>query len=316
MAECYLCGTYIPRGQGFRRVVQTGSSQRVYVGRRMGSSSGVSQGLRTVCHTCARIMDERNEGSGLRSVVFLALCALTVFLGYRVLAAEHGFLGLIVMAIGPIIWGVFESQRNKDVAARIIEEDFPSTHAPAPSPAPIQTPKLDTEDDNSAGLEALKGYFCAGDFESLASAIQEGEELTDWCKRTATAFPPESELGYQEIYDLLISCIQFSKPRPKIPVADWFQATLERIDEIKKAAATVDLFGPSSGKQKGETNARWLNRVGPFFLNVKEGQSKDDAIETLIDIAAKEPPREGESVMLWVDRVKHYIDEHNATEDR
>lgn len=312
MADCYLCGTYIQRGQGFRRVVQTGTSQRIYVGRRMGGSSGVSQGPRTVCHTCARIMDERNEGSGLRALAFLGLCALTVYLGFQVLSAEHGFLGLLVMAIGPIIWGLAESQRNKEIAARVIEENFPST----PAPASIQTPKLEVKDDGNAGLEALKGYFCASNFEAPASAIQEGEELMDWCKRTATAFPPESELGYQEIYDLLISCIQFSKPRPKVPVADWFHATLQRMNEIKEVAATVDLFGSSSGKQKGETNARWLNRVGPLFLNVKEGQSKDDVIETLVEIAANEPPREGESVMLWVDRVKPYIDKHNVTADK
>ena len=49
-----------------------------------------------------------------------------------------------------------------------------------------------------------------------------------------------------------------------------------------------------------------------MFLNVKDGESKDDAIELLIEIADKTPPNKGESAMAWIDRVRPQIDERNA----
>ena len=315
MADCYLCGTYIPRGQGYRRSVQTGTSHRVYYGRRGGGSSGVQYGTRTVCHTCARIMDEQNEGGGLRTIAFLALCALLVFLGFQAFGASHGFLGLALRAAGPIIWAIVESNIKKQVAERIWQEvNQPYEPPQAPAIAAIP-PSAETEaeyqDDGQSGIEALRGYFSAGDYRLAFSAIKDGESLTEWCERTAAAFPAESTISKQEIYDLLISTVQFRKPKAGEPVAVWFDYTIERIREIT-ANVTIDLFGEESGRQKGETNAQWLNRAGPMFLNVKDGESKDDAIELLIEIADKTPPKKGESAMAWIDRVRPQIDERNA----
>ncbi len=309
MAECYLCGTYIPRGQGYRRRVQTGTSQRIYVGRWSGGSAGVSQGTRTVCHTCARIMDEQKEGGVLRSLFFLGLCVVLVFLGFRAIMADHALFGLALWAVGPIVWGVSESMRNKAIAEKVVSEEFPDE-----SPQPF-TPALDQPQENPivSGLEALRECFLTADFQAPASSIKDAESLSDWCRRTADAFPAGAGIGTDDVYSLLISAVQFNKPRPKMPVADWFDATQKRVNEVMANMATIDLGGPSSGRQKGETNAAWLSRVGPLFLNVRDGESKDDAIETLVEIAAKAPPQDGESMRAWIERVRPHIDEHNAS---
>ena len=313
MADCYLCGAFIPRGQGYRRNVQTGTFHRVYYGRRPGGSSGVQYGMRTVCHTCARIMEAQNEGSGLRSFAFLCVCAILVFLGFHAFKADHAILGLMLWAAGPIIWGVAESRIKKQAAERVWQEEnqsyIPQQQAAA-LPASNRAEEMQ-DDGGDSGMESLRGFFSAGDYRLAFSAIKDGESLTEWCERTAAAFPAESEISKQEIYDLLISAVQFRKPKAGEPVAIWFDYTVERIRKVTKNVA-MDLSSSESGKQKGESNAQWLYRVGPLFLNVKDGESKDDVIEVLVGIADKAPPTKGESVMAWFGRVRPLVDEHNA----
>ena len=163
-------------------------------------------------------------------------------------------------------------------------------------------------------MEALRGFFSAEDFRLGFSAIKDGESLTEWYERTAEAFPAASAISKQEIGDLLVSAVQFRKPRAGEPVAVWFDETTERMREVSKSVAT-DLFGPKSGRLTDESNLQWLRRVGPLFLNVKDGESKDDVIDALLGIADQAPPNKGESVMAWFQRVRPLIDEYNARQD-
>lgn len=312
MADCYLCGAFIPRGQGYRRNVQTGTSHRIYVGRRPGGSTGVQYGTRTVCHTCARVMEAQNEGSGLRAFAFLCVCALLIFLGFQSFKADHALLGLALFATGPIIWAVVESNIKKQAAERVWQEENQPYLPQQQSPAALAHEEPEPAEDGASGMESLRGYFSAGAYRLAFSAIKDGESLKEWCDRTAEAFPAESEIGRQEIYNLLISAVQFRKPKPGEPVAVWFDYTVERMREITKNVA-IDLSGSESGRQKCETNAQWLHRVGPLFLNVKDGESKDDVIDVLVGIADKAPPNKGESVIAWFGRVRPLVDEHNAS---
>ncbi len=90
MAECYLCGCHIERGEGFRRNVQTGTSTRVYFSRRSGSSYGVNYGTRTVCWTCAAIMDRMAEGAWLRGLIYTGASVLSVWTGWNMLVNGDG----------------------------------------------------------------------------------------------------------------------------------------------------------------------------------------------------------------------------------
>lgn len=164
MAECYLCGTWIPKGEGYRRRVQTGTSQRIYVGRWSGGSSSVSQGTRTVCHTCARILDEQASGGALRGFFFLGLCGLLAVIAVRAILADYLFLGLGLLAAGPIAWAIAESMRRKAIADRVMEEDSaPALIHPSSNVAPLHQHAQD------APFEALRECFQSGDFQSIAS---------------------------------------------------------------------------------------------------------------------------------------------------
>jgi hypothetical protein len=54
--HCYICDAEIS-GTGFRRTVRTGTSNRIYFGKRVSTSRGERRGLRTVCGTCAGRID-------------------------------------------------------------------------------------------------------------------------------------------------------------------------------------------------------------------------------------------------------------------
>lgn len=312
MADCYLCGAYVSRGQGYRRNVRTGTSHRVYVGRWSGGSTGVNYGPRTLCRTCARIQDEQNSGGGFRAFGFLCLCALLLFLGFQAFKAELPLVGFALWAAGPIIWAIVESSIKKQVAERVREED---NQPYVPPPLAAASERVETRDeDAAAGMEALRDFFSAGDFRLGFSAIKDGESLTEWCERTAEAFPEVSGIGKQEIRELLVSAVKFRKPRAGEPVAVWFDETIERMREVSRSVST-DLHGPESGRQPDESNLRWLRRVAPLFLNVKDGESKDDVIDALVGIADQAPPNNGESVMAWFQRVRPLIDEYNARQD-
>lgn len=257
-------------------------------------------------------MDEQKEGSGLRSFAFLCLCTLLVFLGFQAFGAHHPLIGLMLWAAGPITWAIAESNIKKQVAKRVWqEENQPYT----PPPAVERAPEPEQENSLEAAMEALRGFFSAGDFRLGFSAIKDGESLEEWCERTASAFPAaESAIGKPEIRELLISAVKLRRPKPGEPVALWFDCTIERMREVANNLST-NLFGPESGRQKGESNLQWLSRVGPLFLNVKDGESKDDVIEALAGIADKAPPKKAESFMAWFERVRLLIDEHNAQTD-
>ena len=67
MRHCHTCGAEIRDG-GYRRVVQTGANRRVYHGKRGTSvSTATSEGLRTLCKSCADLHDAEEAESFARA---------------------------------------------------------------------------------------------------------------------------------------------------------------------------------------------------------------------------------------------------------
>jgi hypothetical protein len=72
MAECYNCGAYIPKGQGYRREVYTGHSNRIYFGRRLSGSTGNRYGVRTICASCVQRIADRRRRTAITVVAIIA----------------------------------------------------------------------------------------------------------------------------------------------------------------------------------------------------------------------------------------------------
>jgi hypothetical protein len=79
MRHCFDCGAEI-RDVGFRRVVETGRSRRVYSGtRRTSVSRSTSEGLRTLCASCVESRDRRAAFEA--KVMLVLICGAAVLLG-------------------------------------------------------------------------------------------------------------------------------------------------------------------------------------------------------------------------------------------
>jgi hypothetical protein len=82
MRHCYRCGAEV-LGAGFRRVVETGRGRRVYSGKRRTSvSHSRSEGLRTLCESCAEASDRKAAFETKARVVFFCCVAALLGIGY------------------------------------------------------------------------------------------------------------------------------------------------------------------------------------------------------------------------------------------
>ena len=91
MRHCFLCDAGIA-GSALRRTVQTGSTSRVSVGRRVSASSGQRRGLRTVCQACANDIDQRNSRSAFLDMTTRRVLggAAVAVVGFVIYASSHG----------------------------------------------------------------------------------------------------------------------------------------------------------------------------------------------------------------------------------
>jgi hypothetical protein len=79
MRHCYCCDAPIP-GDGFRRTVGTSSNKRTYYGKRVSWSRSKSEGLRTVCLSCAERIDRKNKiDAYIGGLVSLIVIAFIIF---------------------------------------------------------------------------------------------------------------------------------------------------------------------------------------------------------------------------------------------
>jgi predicted nucleic acid-binding Zn ribbon protein len=98
MPSCYVCGLLLPKGQGVRREVQTGTSVsglvnlppsfmselltsflvRMLSGKPSRSGIRTHFSMRTLCHGCARDLDRRRRRRALLQALLVALVLLSL----------------------------------------------------------------------------------------------------------------------------------------------------------------------------------------------------------------------------------------------
>lgn len=296
MAECYLCGTYIPRGEGFRRNVQTGSSTRIYVGRLRGGAYGQSFGTRTVCSTCAHIQDKTKEGGCLRAVILLISWVVSAFIGVSI-AKSSDFEGIfnqpifglfiVFLITGCPVWLIswfLETERQKK-----IRDDLVSSYN-----------HFNEED----GLYNNEGSF---DLNSKEFMLKKGETAKDWSNRIinyANQCEPYIGETLHEMAGAILSMADQVAPRE----GDTVQSYIDRCHTVLAGLNTGVLNGefdadfPSSGIQENESYDEWVARIAAapeWEINIRE---------TLSEIKKYVKPHVGESLSSYIERAKKVID--------
>jgi hypothetical protein len=148
MRHCYDCGAEID-GAGFRRTVETGSSRRVYSGRRRTSvSHSTSEGRRTLCATCADSRDRLAAFKAKATLVFV--CGAAVLFGFKYFNQSHRQpepVSIVQQAIPPSspLPSKFEPPTEPGSINSPGVSSLEETSAPLALPAPTPTPNREIE---------------------------------------------------------------------------------------------------------------------------------------------------------------------------
>lgn len=269
MAECYLCGSYIEPGRGYRRKVQTGTSTRIYMTKRGGASYGMHHGLRTLCQRCATIQDRLEQGQGWRYLGYFLGWVTSAVLGWNIVVHGNslfttltGFaciLGLPIIIIGGIIERSRDAAIVDEVYGRHASRDahYPGVSASAPNDAkrPNETPEEWLDRVLPANLEPDVRATCFKYAVSFPPLV--GQRLANW----AESWPIGSES---------------TRPDPDIEEANFVEGETVEIWLQRSAKAIADTFG----QNQAEVEA-WLS-----------------------DLAQHAHPKHGERIRDFIDRAQ------------
>jgi hypothetical protein len=299
MAECYICGSYIPRGEGYRRHVHTGSSARVYVGKLRGGSYGQSYGPRTVCSTCAKISDRSSEGGFLRAIFYIAGWALCIHFALSIsnnsYDIEQPARGLLVLflAIGTPVWiigAIFGKSRQKQIIEDVVNEEIGHQQR-------YSQPKTI---DNSRSSRKLF------DLDSKKVALKSGETVEDWSNRIASyaeTAAPEIADDIIDMAESLMNMSKYVKPKAGETIKAYLSRSAKSIEHMKNVDQFFDADLASSGICQDEAFDDWVMRVA---FNMDEADIEETQ-ETLKGLAKYVKPAVGESLNDYVKRAQTMI---------
>jgi hypothetical protein len=283
MAECYICGSYIPRGEGYRRHVHTGSSARVYVGRLRGGSYGQSYGPRTVCFTCAKVSDRSSGGGFLRAIYYIAGWALCIYfalsISHNSYDIEQPAKGLLVLflAIGTPVWifgAIFDKARQKQIIEDVVNEETGRNQS-------YSQPK--TIDNSRSSRKSF-------DLDSKKVALKRGETVEDWSNRIASyaqTADPEIADSIIDMAESLINMSKYIKPKAGETIKAYLSRSAESLEHLQNVDQSFDADLASSGIFQDEAFDDWILRVA-FHMDEAD---REETQETLKGLAKYVKPK-------------------------
>lgn len=346
MSECYLCGAYISRGQGYRRTVETGTSTRVYVTRRGGASFGFHSGTRTVCAQCARILDRTRQGAFVRGILYFLAWLVCAYLGWQVLINGTGVantvIGLCLLVGLPVILigAVVDALRRKAIAEAV----FAETRAPADVEIDVDARRPGESvaqwfDRFTRGMpegserqiwktyaryhppkvgQSIMDWMASwpewrDEWDAVsagdAEVFRSDDTILSWAERVASSLSQKAGRNFEKTKADLVGMARITKPQVGEELRHYVNRTQGRLAAIDH---TLDPASSASAIRDGESHAEWIGRVGPLCLEVEDGESLDDVFPKLVRITDLHPPTGDESALAWLQRVAPQIAVMNA----
>lgn len=284
MAECYSCGTFIPRGQGYRRQMQIGTRSSNYYGSRNGGSFSSTHGTRTVCSSCALVMDKQNEGGFVRFISYFIAWAVAAYIGFS-FTEKHIIFRLFMIIGGPVwIFGYFiEKKRSKEIRESVyssqsnndIEYGYESN-----------TPNFKTSVLDTGNIE-------------IQIMLKQGEQVSDWILRIAPLLTTQS-MSESDIMSKYLRMTKYASPKVEEALDKW----ISRVEiEIKILEQEQEKYisdrNQILGLREGESIVNWADRIF-------DGVPLDNAESVkkfFIEKAENNPPKIGEDLLQYNARV-------------
>lgn len=287
MAECYNCGTYIPRGQGYRRQMQTGTRSSSYYGSRNGGSFSSMHGTRTVCSSCALVMDKQNEGGFVRFILYFIAWAISAYIGFAI-AKEHIIVGLFLLIGGPVwIAGYFiEKKRSEEIRENVYGSQGNNSNQEYSSVSYTQNIETSVSDIGNIQIQ---------------TTLRQGEQISDWILRIAPLVTTQGA-SESDTMSKYLKMTKYTLPKVGETLDKWFgrvELEMKRLEQMNEQdiANTMQRVV----LRQGESIVDWVTRI-------LDGVPSDDAESErnqFIAIAERIPPKVGEDLRQWIDRIKN-----------
>lgn len=307
MPDCYLCGSYLARGEGYRRAVQFEASTSVYFSRHGGGSYRTRSGLRTLCGTCVDVEDRTRSWAWLRYTLYAVGCGVSIWAGCKLIAnfgaTYAGWFGVACLLCLPVVvlsnlceyaWRkyvrdqVLPDEREQAASAFEYKVGYPKDE---PSAERVSEPNLAPAE---SGLQH--------------DAFRAGESVQTWAARVANELASITGADPASFRDTLLNLARYKKPKIGERVRDFNSRVLQWLGSLDRS---LDVRSSASAIGPSERLSSWIERTAPLYLTIGEGECMDDVIPALARIAERTPPQPDESALAWVTRVEPFITAHN-----
>lgn len=309
MPDCYLCGAYIERGRGYRRHVEIETSTRVYVTRHGGGSLGTRSALRTLCAACATVTDRTHSGLWLRSAVYVLGFMASMYVGWQIILRGGGgaatVVGLVFLFGLPAVAlaHAYEAIRKSQILTEVGSGD--DDYEPS-------------EPEHDAAGQDLSLFEWADQIVIAASRrgnkdprvaklklFRSDDSILDWSERNAAILSRSDASDFDHFLCTLVSLAKAVRPRAGEGPAEFARRASARIASLMAAQEN----DPASQlRREGETVEDWLKRTMPLFWRMKNGQSFEDLIPSLVAVAETLPPDRDEEADVWLARVMEALE--------
>lgn len=293
MADCYFCGVAIARGSGFRRMVVTGYSQRIYITRTSGGSVGRSTGLRTLCASCASSLDHSRQGLGFRmsfSVVAGLLGSATALSmmknaqgGFSVLVFFFFLLGGAGVLTYWLLDALHKTSDPSSAPAPVSKEGSPAVESHLPPGTAIEDPF-----SVSSAEEAVDNLItrCS----ELGFSLLDCYEVEDSRSGRASvlarlqAIQPLQARGDLDTWSIAILTVALSKIQHMARSTLQQCATARIVGDDSEVSRLLTRLVKVIPRKPGETEGDYLLRANEV---VAEAGSLQEAGERYLEISAR-----------------------------
>lgn len=229
-------------------------------------------------------MDKQNEGGFVRFILYFIAWAVAAYIGFA-FAKEYIILGLFMIIGGPVwIAGYFiEKKRSDEIRESVYSNQSNNNTEYSPE---SDTPNIETLVSDTDNIKTQ-------------ITLRQGEQISDWILRIAPLFTTQGA-SESDTMGKYLKMTKYTLPKVGEALDKWIgrvEVEMKRLEQEQEQE--ISNTKKILGLRQGESIVNWADRIF-------DGVPSDDAESEknlFIAIAERNPPKVGEDLLQWKDRV-------------
>lgn len=232
-------------------------------------------------------MDKQNEGGFVRFILYFIAWAISAYIGFAI-AKEHIIVGLFLLIGGPVwIAGYFiEKKRSEEIRENVYGSQGNNSNQEYSSVSYTQNIETSVSDIGNIQIQ---------------TTLRQGEQISDWILRIAPLVTTQGA-SESDTMSKYLKMTKYTLPKVGETLDKWFgrvELEMKRLEQMNEQdiANTMQRVV----LRQGESIVDWVTRI-------LDGVPSDDAESErnqFIAIAERIPPKVGEDLRQWIDRIKN-----------